>query len=107
MWFYDVQADGFSLDDKRTPQPDKNDLPGLVAEWKERDPKMEQDRSAKQFFVPVADLRANGYDLSLNRYKMTKHEEATCDPPMTIIKRMRDLETDILKDIEELEGMLK
>lgn len=107
VWFYDVQADGFSLDDKRTPQPDKNDLPGLVAEWKERDPKMEQDRSAKQFFVPVADLRANGYDLSLNRYKMTKHEEATCDPPMTIIKRMRDLETDILKDIEELEGMLK
>ena len=107
VWFYDVQADGFSLDDKRTAQPDKNDLPDLVARWHERDPKKESERSAKHFFVPVADIRANKYDLSLNRYKETKHEEATYDPPKVILERMRKLEEEILKDIEELEGMLK
>lgn len=107
VWFYDVQADGFSLDDKRTPQPGKNDLPDLVASWNERDPKKESDRSAKHFFVPVADIRANKYDLSLNRYKETKHEEATYEPPKVILGRMRELEVEILKDIDELEGMLK
>ncbi len=107
VWFYDVQADGFSLDDKRTPQPGKNDLPDLVARWNERDPKKESDRSSKHFFVPVADIRANKYDLSLNRYKETKHEEATYDPPKVILGRMRKLEEEILNDIGELEGMLK
>lgn len=107
VWFYDVHADGFSLDDKRTPQPDKNDLPDLVVKWKDRDPKRESDRSARHFFVPVDDLRANGYDLSLNRYKETKYEEAGYDKPLVILSRMRDLEEDILKDINELEGMLK
>ena len=107
VWFYDVQADGFSLDDKRSPQPDKNDLPDMVARWTKRDPKKESDKTEKHFFVPVDDIRANKYDLSLNRYKETKHEEASYDPPRTILKRMRDLEEDILKDIDELEGMLK
>lgn len=107
VWFYDVLADGFSLDDKRTPQPDKNDLPDLVARWKARDPKKESDRSEPHFFVPVADIRANNYDLSLNRYKETKYVEATYDPPKTILKRMRELEQSILEDIDELEGMLK
>ncbi|MCB1097261.1 MAG: N-6 DNA methylase [Verrucomicrobiae bacterium] len=107
VWFYDVEADGFSLDDKRTPQPGKDDLPDMVARWNERDPKKESDRTEKHFFVPVCDIRANKYDLSLNRSKETKHEEASYDPPKTILKRMRKLEKDILKDIDELEGMLK
>ena len=107
VWFYDVQADGFSLDDKRTPQPDKNDLPELVAKWKERDPKQESDRTGKHFFVPVGDIRANKYDLSLNRYKETKHVEVKYDPPKEILGRMRELEEEILADIDELEGMLK
>ncbi len=107
VWFYDVQADGFSLDDKRQEQPDKNDLPDMVARWTKRNQKKESDRTQKHFFVPVADIRANKYDLSLNRYKETKYEEATYDPPKTILKRMRKLENDILKDIDELEGLLK
>ncbi len=107
VWFYDVEADGFSLDDKRTPQPDKNDLPELLARWNERDPKKESDRTAKHFFVPVDDIRSNKYDLSLNRYKETKYEEAIHEAPSVILGRMRDLERDILKDIDKLEGMLK
>ena len=107
VWFYDVQADGYSLDDKRTPQPDKNDIPDMVARWIKRNPKKESDRSEKHFFVPVADIRSNKYDLSLNRYKETKHVEATYDKPLVILGRMKNLEKDILKDIDELEGMLK
>tara|TARA_R100000027_G_scaffold67722_1_gene68178 strand:+ start:5908 stop:7419 length:1512 start_codon:yes stop_codon:yes gene_type:complete len=107
VWFYDVEADGFSLDDKRTAQPSKNDLPDLVSRWKARDPKQESDRTAKHFFVPVGDIRANKYDLSLNRYKETKYEEVSYDPPKTILKRMRKLEEEILEDIDILEGMLR
>ncbi len=78
VWFYDVQADGFSLDDKRTAQPDKNDLPDLVKAWNARPSDLsaealaKEDRTAKHFFVPVDDIRKNKYDLSLNRYKETK-----------------------------------
>ena len=107
VWFYDVEADGFSLDDKRTPRPCKNDLPDLVARWTKRDPKKESDWTAKHFFVPVDDIRANNYDLSLNRYKVTQYEEANYDKPLVILGRMRELEKSILKDIDELEGMLK
>ena len=107
VWFYDVQADGFSLDDKRQEQPDKDDLPDMVARWSKRNPKKESDRSAKHFFVPFAEIRENKYDLSLNRYKESKHEESTYDPPKTILKRMNKLGQDVLKDIADLEGMLK
>jgi len=140
VWFYDVQADGFSLDDKRTPQPDKNDLPALVKAWQTRNeggtrmsergtrsgkakevakssssvprsalrvPSSISARTGKCFTVPADELRANNYDLSLNRYKETQHEETTYDPPKTILKRMNKLGQEVLKDIAELEGMLK
>lgn len=113
VWFYDVQADGYSLDDKRTPQADKDDLPDLIKAWNSRPNNLsaevlaKEDRSAKHFYVPVADIRANKYDLSLNRYKVTAHEEATYDPPKTILKRMNKLGQEVLKDIADLEGMLK
>ncbi len=106
VWFYDVEADGYSLDDKRTAQPEKDDLPDLVAKWKERDPKQESDRTAKHFYVPADEIRENRYDLSLNRYKETKYEEVDYDPPKEILGRMRKLEEEILADIDELEGML-
>lgn len=107
VWFYDVQADGYSLDDKRTPQPDKNDLPEMVERWRDEGGRMKAaDRTEKHFSVPVADIRSNKYDLSLNRYKEAKHEEATYDPPKVILERMRELEQEILSDIDELEEML-
>jgi type I restriction enzyme M protein len=107
VWFYDVQTDGFSLDDKRTSQPDKNDLPDLVAQWKARDPKKPSDRTARHFFVPVSEIQGNNYDLSLNRYKETNHVEAVYAKPNVILGKLRDLEMTILADIEELEGMVK
>ena len=106
VFFYDVQADGFSLDDKRDPQPDKDDLPDMLARWKGRDPKKDTDKTRKHFFVSAGDIRENKYDLSINRYKETVYEEEHYDPPKEILDRMMALEQDIMADMEELRGML-
>lgn len=106
VWFYDVLADGYSLDDKRTAQPDKNDLPDLLKQWKSRDLKKTGDRT-KHFFVPVDEIRGNKYDLSINRYKVVAYEETDYEKPQDILKKLRTLETEILTDIDELEGMIR
>jgi type I restriction enzyme M protein len=105
VFFYDVQADGLSLDDKRT-QIDANDLPDMLARWQQRDPKKDTDRTRKHFFVPAEDIRDNKYDLSINRYKETVYEEEQYDPPREILDRMIGLEKEIMADMEELQGML-
>lgn len=106
VFFYDVQADGFSLDDKRDPQPDKDDLPDMLMRWQQRDPKKDTDRTRKHFFVPAEDIRENKYDLSINRYKETVYQEEKYDPPKEILDRMIALEKEIMADMEELRGML-
>jgi len=105
VFFYDVQADGLSLDDKREPV-DEDDLPDCLARWRRRNPVKDTDRTTKAFFVPAAEIRATGYDLSLNRYKETVYEEQEYDPPQVILKRMRALNDEIGSDLAELEEML-
>lgn len=106
VWFYDVLADGFSLDDKRTPQPDKNDLPDLLKQWNSGKPTAQETRT-KHFNVPVSEIRENKFDLSINRYKEVVYEEVQYDPPKNILGQLKSLEEEILSDIEALEGMLK
>ena len=106
VWFYDLLADGFSLDDKRTPQPDKDDLPDMLKQWNNGKP-IAQDKRTKHFNVPVDEIRGNKYDLSINRYKEVAYEEVEYAPPKKILSQLKDLEQDILGDIETLEGMLK
>lgn len=106
VWFYKVDNDGYSLDDKRTPIQEC-DLPDLVAQWRKKNLKKMQDRTAKCFFVPKADIAANKYDLSINRYREVKYEEQEYDPPKVILAKLRELEKEIMADIDELEGMLK
>ncbi len=105
VWFYDVQTDGFSLDDKRDPVK-ANDLPDVRKRWAKRNPKKDTDRTAKAFFVPKQEIADNAYDLSINRYKEIIHEEVEYDPPKVILKRLKKLETEIAHDLEELEAML-
>ncbi|MEA3544450.1 MAG: class I SAM-dependent DNA methyltransferase [Thermodesulfobacteriota bacterium] len=105
VFFYDVKADGFSLDDKRTPI-EANDLPDCLASFKKRDPKQDIDRTAKAFFVPVEEIRQNKYDLSLNRYKEKVYEEVEYEEPKVILGKLRELEAEIQQDLDELEGML-
>jgi len=105
VWFYDMVADGFSLDDKRE-KIEANDIPDVISRWNERKPKKDTDRTAKAFFVPVQEIKDNKYDLSINRYKETRYEDVEYEPPKVIIKKLRALEQEIARDLDELEGML-
>ena len=105
VFFYDVKDDGFSLDDKRDPVSE-NDLPDALARWRKKNSKKDTDRTAKHFMVPLKDIEAKDYDLSINRYKETSHVEVTYDPPKRIIAKLRKLEAEIAKDLDDLEGML-
>ena len=126
VWFYDMTADGWSLDDKRNPllplqklgpapkealvegEHDKNNLPDCLSRWRQRkDSERERERTAQSFCVPKAEIAEQGYDLSLNRYKELVHEEEEHRPPLEILAELRVIEQEILQGIEELEGMLR
>ena len=126
VWFYDVEADGWSLDDKRTPflsedklgpvpritlSPEehaKNNLPDVLSRWAERNgAEHERPRTAQSFCVPKADITAQGYDLSLNRYKEVVHEEIEHRAPTEILADLAKLEAEIQQGMKELEGMLR
>jgi type I restriction enzyme M protein len=107
VWFYDMQGDGFSLDDKRTPQPEKSDLADILARWQKRDAEGDRARTDRSFLVPKAEIADNDYDLSINRYKEVVYEEVEYDPPNVILERLGELEEEIAKGRVELEGMLE
>ena len=107
IWFYDMQADGYSLDDKRTPQPEKSDLADILARWRNREAERKRARTDQSFFVPKAEIAGNEYDLSINRYKEVDYETVEYDPPKVILKRMGTLEAEIAEGRVELEGMLR
>lgn len=106
VWFYDMQADGFSLDDKRTPQPDKSDLPDILTRWQNLEAEGQRKRTEKSFLVPKAEIVSNEYDLSINRYKEVEYEAVEYDPPKVILERLAKLEVEIAEGRKELEGML-
>src|SRR5207237_1748646 len=126
VWFYDVDADGMSLDDKRTellppaklgPAPSasltadehaKNNQPDIFARWKERNKsEANRPRTAQSFCIPKSEIRTQNYDLSLNRYKEVVHEEVVHREPGDILKALGHLEAEIQQGMKELEGMLK
>jgi type I restriction enzyme M protein len=107
VWFYDMHADGFSLDDKRTPQPDKSDLPDILTRWQNRAKERTRKRTDQSFLVPKAEIAGNDYDLSINRYKEVAYEAVEYDSPKVILSRLAKLEEEIEKGRKELEGMLK
>jgi type I restriction enzyme M protein len=126
VWFYDLNADGWSLDDKRTPllpeeklgpvptsaltseEHNKNNLPDIIVRWKGRDgnerPRL---RTEQSFCVPKADIAEQGYDLSLNRYKEVVHAEIEHRAPNEILAGLAKLEAEIQEGLKELKGMLE
>lgn len=115
VFFYNVQADGFSLDDKRDPAgqelgpfgPTKdNDLYEAIERWRKRSPKKDVDRASKHFMVPASDIEDRGFDLSINRYLESTHAAVRYDPPKEIIAKLKSLEAELAKDLTELEEML-
>lgn len=126
VWFYDCEADGWSLDDKRTAllpedklgavpktalsadEHGKNNLPDILARWQQRDGKeRKRPRTAQSFCVSKADLVGHGYDLSLNRYKEVIHPEVTHRRPHELLADLARLEADIQRRMQELEAMLR
>ena len=106
VWFYDMKADGFSLDDKRSPIAD-NDIPDVVARFKNLEAEAARSRKEQSFFVPVQDIIDNDYDLSINKYKEVEREKVEYEPLKDILARLQQTEGEYAKGFEELKGMLE
>lgn len=106
VWFYDMQADGFSLDDKRS-QVAENDIPDIVARFHNPDGEKERQRTDKSFFVPVEEIVENDYDLSINKYKKTEYKPVEYAPTEEILAEINSIEQEILAGIKELEGKIR
>ena len=106
VWFYDVSADGFSLDDKRSPVA-ISDLPDLTARWKfHSTSELSRSRSDASFCVPKNEIVEQGYDLSLNRYKDVPNDEVDHRPPLKIVGEIEELEREIAVKLADLKTML-
>lgn len=110
VWFYDMKADGFSLDDKRTEldhtKHEQDNIPDILARWRNLEAEKERPRTAQSFMVAKSDIEAQGYDLSINRYKEVVYEEAKLAPPRVILRELNELEKEIQNDMRNLEAML-
>ena len=106
VWFYDMKADGFSLDDKRSPIND-NDIPDVINRFLNPDKEQERTRKDQSFFVPVDEIRQNDYDLSINKYKEVERERVEYEPVKDILARLEQTEAEYAKGYGELRGMLE
>ena len=105
VWFYDMKADGFSLDDKRTPVTE-NDIPDIIERFKNLDKEAERKRTDQSFMVPKKDIVENDYDLSINKYKEIEYTPVEYPPTSEIMANIRELELEIGKEMDELERLL-
>ena len=105
VWFYDMKADGFSLDDKRSAIPE-NDIPDVVSRFHNLTAEETRTRKEQSFFVPVEDIRKNDYDLSINKYKEVERERVEYEPVTDIMARLENTEDEYIKAFRELNKML-
>jgi type I restriction enzyme M protein len=110
VWFYDMKADGFSLDDKRTElggsKHENDNIPDVITRWKDRGNGRELTRTDQSFLVPKEEIVANGFDLSVNRYKETVYDEVSYDPPKQILMEIEELEAAIQADLKAIGEMI-
>ena len=105
VWFYDMQADGMSLDDKRTPIAE-NDIPDIIARFKNLEAEKDRKRTDKSFFVPKDEIAANDYDLSINKYKQTEYVAVEYPSTQEIMAELDELEIQIGEEMEALRNLL-
>jgi len=105
VWFYDMKADGFSLDDRRTPIDD-NDIPDIISRFHNAEGERDREPNEQSFFVEKSSIVANDYDLSINRYKKVVHKKIQYDPPLVIMDRLEKLSLDIADKMEELRRLI-
>ena len=105
VWFYDMKADGFSLDDKRS-EVSENDIPDIIERFRYPDNEEERERTEQSFFVPKDEIVDNGYDLSINKYKKVEYVPVEYPPTSEILDKLDKLEGEITAGLKELRGML-
>lgn len=105
VWFYDMQADGFSLDDKRS-EISENDIPDIISRFHNMEQEAERARTEQSFFVPKEEIVENGYDLSINKYKKVEYTPVEYPSTQEILTELHELEMQITTGFAELEGML-
>lgn len=106
VWFYDMKADGFSLDDKRA-KIEANDIGDIIARFGDLTNEVERKRTEQSFLVPVDEIREQGYDLSINKYKEVEYEEVEYKSSKELIKDIEVLETEILTNLQLLKELVK
>ena len=106
VWFYDMKADGFSLDDKRTPVTD-NDIPDIISRFKNRENEEARERTEQSFFVPKQEIVDNDYDLSINKYKKVEYIPVEYPPTSELLADLKSLQAEITEGLKELEELLK
>ena len=105
VWFYDMKADGFSLDDKRA-VVSENDITDIIKRFKNREQEIDRKRTEQSFMVPKQEIVDNGYDLSINKYKQVEYEKIEYPVTAEILANIKALHKEIAKEMEELEAML-
>ena len=105
VWFYDMQSDGFSLDDKRN-IINENDIPDIVNRFHNLAREEARARTEKSFFVPKDEIVGNDYDLSINKYKKTEYKAVEYPSTAEILASIKEIEQEITKELAELEKML-
>ena len=105
VWFYDMKADGRSLDDKRT-EIKENDIPDIIERFQNLDKETERKRTEQSFFVPKEEIAENGYDLSINKYKEIEYVPVEYPPTQEIMADLREIEKKIEEEMSELEKLL-
>lgn len=105
VWFYDMQADGFTLDDKRT-ETGESDIPDIIARFHAMEQEEGRERTEKSFLVPKEEIAANGYDLTVNKYKKVEYVPEEYPSTLEILTELHELEMEISKGLAELEEML-
>ena len=106
VWFYDMQADGYSLDQKRT-EVEENDIPDVVARYNNLKAEEQRTRKDKSFLVPVDEIRSNDYVLSINKYKEVEREKVEYEPTEVIMARIGQLENEIAAAFNDLKARLQ
>lgn len=106
VWFYDMKADGYSLDDKRN-KVEENDIQDIIERFNNLDKEVDRKRTEQSFFVPKEEIAENNYDLSINKYKEIVYEEVKYDASEEILSRIKELEKEINTGLEELSKMIE
>ncbi len=105
VWFYDMRADGYSLDLKRT-EVSENDIPDIIERFNHLDTEKDRKRTEQSFFVPLEEIRANDYDLSISKYKQTEYKPVEYPPTSEIIAELEQIEGQIAAEMVELKKLL-